>query len=60
MILCVCTIEPFKRQIHKMVKHTQKIRRQFADELFECVWPFCEFGAERVKVHLSKSATTVF
>ena len=25
-----------------MVKHTQKIRRQFADELFECVWPFCK------------------
>ena len=21
-----------------MVKHTQAIRRQFADELFECVW----------------------
>ena len=31
--------------IHKMVKHTQTIRRQFADELFECVWPFCEIGA---------------
>ena len=27
----------FKRQFHKMAKHTQKIRRQFADELFECV-----------------------
>ena len=24
-----------------MVKHTQTIRRQIADELFECVWPFC-------------------
>ena len=22
---------------------------QFADELFECVWPFCEIGASRVK-----------
>ena len=22
-----------------MIKHTQKIRRQFADKLFECVWP---------------------
>ena len=21
------------------------IRRQFADELFECVWPFCGVGA---------------
>ena len=30
---------------HKMVKHTQTIRRQFADELFECVWPFFDIGA---------------
>ena len=32
-----------------MVKHTQTIRRQIvdeqiADELFECVWPFCGIG----------------
>ena len=26
-----------------MAKHTQTIRRQIADELFECVCPFCEF-----------------
>ena len=25
-----------------MVKHTQTIRRQIVDELFECVRPFCE------------------
>ena len=31
-----------------MVKHTQTIRRQFADDLFKCVWPFCEVGAQRV------------
>ena len=30
-------IYPFKRQPYKMVKHTQTIRRQAADELFECV-----------------------
>ena len=35
---------PFKRQSHKMVKHTQTIRRQIANELFECVWLFCEIG----------------
>ena len=29
----------------KMVKHTQTMRRQFADELFERVWPFCDIGA---------------
>ena len=28
---------PFMRQPHKMVKHSQTIRRQIADELFECV-----------------------
>ena len=32
-----------------MAKHTQTIRRQFAEELFECVWPFCGIGAESVK-----------
>ena len=29
--------ETFWRQFHKMVKHTQTIRRQFTEELFECV-----------------------
>ena len=37
--------ESFKRQINKVAKHTQTIRRQVADELFECVWPFCMIGA---------------
>ena len=32
-----------------MVKHTQTIRRQFADGLFKCVWPFCGIGASKVK-----------
>ena len=32
-----------------MAKHTQTIRRQIADELLECVRPFCEIGAKRVK-----------
>ena len=31
------TCKPFKRQPHKMVKHTQTIRRQFVNKLFECV-----------------------
>ena len=34
-----------------MVKHTQTIRRQFAEELFECVWPFCNIGTEKVKIN---------
>ena len=34
----------FMRQPHKMAKHTQTISRQIAEELFECVWPFCEVG----------------
>ena len=29
-------IQRFKCQSHKMVKHTQTIRRQSADELLEC------------------------
>ena len=29
--------ELFKRQNHKMVKHTQTICRQIADNLFKCV-----------------------
>ena len=32
-----------------MFKHTQTIRQQFADKLFECVGPFCDIGAHRVK-----------
>ena len=27
----------YKRQFHKMVKHSQTIRRQIANRLFECV-----------------------
>ena len=38
------------RQSHKMAKHSQTIRWQIADELFECVWPFCKIGAERVNI----------
>ena len=33
-----------------MVKHTQTIRRQTVDELFEFVWPFCGIGASRVNL----------
>ena len=43
-------VQPFKCQSHEMVKHTQTIRRQIADELLECVWPFCEICAKRVSV----------
>ena len=38
-------IQPFKRQPHKMVKHTQNSSSAIADKLFECVWPFCGVGA---------------
>ena len=30
-------LRPCKHQPHKIVKHSQPIRWQFADELFECV-----------------------
>ena len=32
-----------------MVKYSQTIRRQFVDELFECVWSFCGVGTLMVK-----------
>ena len=41
-----------------MVKWTQTI--QIADELFECVWPFCGVGAERVKNYLKQINHVVF
>ena len=34
-----------KLQPNKVVKHTQTIRRQFADELFGFVWLFCGVGS---------------
>ena len=39
-----------------MVKHTQINPRQFANKLYECVWPFCGIGAKRDK---EKVALTV-
>ena len=37
-----------------MFKHTQTIRWRFANELLECVWPFCEVGTLKVKNIFSK------
>ena len=36
-----------------MVKRTQTVRQQIADEYFECVWPFYGIGAETVKILLA-------
>ena len=49
-----------KRQSHKMAKHTQTIRRQIADELFGCVWRFCEIGAWRVKERTANVGSYIF
>ena len=38
-----------------MVKHTQTIRREIADELFGRVLPFCGIRAQRVKEYYEKS-----
>ena len=35
-----------------MVKHTHTIRRQIADELFECVWPFCGLALKGLTLSL--------
>ena len=36
----ILDITPFKRQPHKMDKHTQTIRRLLPTNCFEYVWPF--------------------
>ena len=41
-----------------MAKHTQTIRPQLADDLFECVSLFYGIGAERVKEQLSEEIQT--
>ena len=43
-----------------MVKHTQTILRQIADELFEYAWPFCEIGDKRVSITLNLPLDTFF
>ena len=43
--LCSVNFNPLSANFTKMVKHTQTIRRQIADELFECVWLFCGIGS---------------
>ena len=53
-------IQTFKRQSHKMVKHTQTIRQQIADELFEYFWPFCEIGAKRLKEKIKDANTLLW
>ena len=38
MVMCFILVKTYySRQINKMIKHTQTIRRQFADKLFERV-----------------------
>ena len=44
LALWIMLILTLQRQLHKMVKHTETIRREIADELFEYVWPFCRVG----------------
>ena len=46
-LLPLLKFQLFKQQPHKMVKHTQTIRRQIADKLFECL---AIFGGWRLKI----------
>ena len=41
----IFTKKPFNHIRTNPSKHTQNIGRQFAEELFECVWSFCMVGA---------------
>ena len=43
------SLNPLSANTDKMVRHTQKIRQQLANELFECVWPFYGTGPQRYK-----------
>ena len=43
-VFCTSLINPLNANTTNW-PNTQTIRRQFADELFECVWPFCDVDA---------------
>ena len=43
-----------------MVKHSQTICRLTADELFECVWPFCGVGTYRANAKTFSSSISVW
>ena len=45
------TFDPLERWPHQMIKHTQTVRRQIANKLFEYVWPFCGVGVYGVNKH---------
>ena len=45
-------INPLSANPEKMVKHTQTNRRQFADDLFECVWPFVNLALKGLKLKI--------
>ena len=42
-------LNPLSAKPDKMVKQTQTIRRLTANELFQCVWPFCGIGGLGLK-----------
>ena len=50
----------FKRQPYKIVKHTQTIRRQIADELLECAWTFSGVGGWRDIINMERSTLSDF
>ena len=40
--------------------HSQTIRRQIDDELFDCVWPFCGIRAWRINEHIGYMPRCLF
>ena len=48
----------FKRQPHKMVKHTQTICGQIPNELFKCVWRF--YGVDDSALQYSPTILTEY
>ena len=43
-----------------MVKYTQTILQESANELFECVWPFCGIGAQGLIISFYKDLLVGF
>ena len=44
-VLSTCFLNPLSTKLTKWSNTLKTIGRQFADELFECVWPFCGIDA---------------
>ena len=54
------TTNPLSANPQNGQTHSNKELSAFADELFECVWPFCGVGSYRVKKVILDTQADVF